>query len=85
MVNRIWQHHFGEGIVRTASDFGKNGARPSHPELLDWLATQFVEKGWSMKAMHRLMLTRTPITNPPAIPKRQRYAEIDANNDCCGG
>ena len=57
MVNRLWQHHFGEGIVRTPSDFGINGERPSHPELLDWLATQFVEKKWSLKAMHRLMLT----------------------------
>jgi mono/diheme cytochrome c family protein len=57
MVNRIWQHHFGEGIVRTPSNFGKMGEAPSHPELLDWLATEFVERGWSMKAMHRLMLT----------------------------
>jgi hypothetical protein len=57
MVNRIWQHHFGEGIVRTPSNFGKTGEAPTHPELLDWLASEFVAKGWSMKAMHRLMLT----------------------------
>ena len=57
MVNRLWQHHFGEGIVRTPSNFGKMGEAPSHPELLDWLATEFVARGWSMKAMHKLMLT----------------------------
>jgi len=57
MVNRIWQHHFGEGIVRTPSNFGKTGERPSHPELLDWLAREFVDRDWSMKAMHRLMMT----------------------------
>jgi mono/diheme cytochrome c family protein len=57
MVNRIWQHHFGEGIVRTPSNFGVLGDRPSHPELLDWLAVEFVERGWSIKAMHRLMMT----------------------------
>lgn len=57
MVNRIWQQHFGRGIVGTPSDFGKNGERPTHPELLDWLAVRFVEDGWSVKAMHRLMLT----------------------------
>ncbi len=56
MVNRIWQHHFGEGIVRSPSNFGKTGAAPSHPELLDWLAVEFVESGWSVKHMHRLML-----------------------------
>ena len=57
MVNRIWQHHFGEGIVRTPSSFGKMGDKPSHPELLDWLAVEFVERGWSIKEMHRLMMT----------------------------
>src|SRR5439155_13231158 len=57
MVNRIWQHHFGEGIVRTPSNFGKMGERPSHPELLDWLAAEFVARGWSVKQMHRLMMT----------------------------
>jgi mono/diheme cytochrome c family protein len=58
-VNRIWQYHFGKGIVRTPSDFGLTGDRPSHPELLDWLATEFVQKGWSWKSMHRLILTST--------------------------
>jgi hypothetical protein len=57
MVNRIWHHHFGRGIVGTPNDFGAMGEPPSHPELLDWLAVEFVEHGWSMKAMHRLMVT----------------------------
>jgi hypothetical protein len=56
MVNRIWQHHFGHGIVRTPSDFGRNGERPTHPELLDWLAVRFMESGWDIKAINKLML-----------------------------
>jgi hypothetical protein len=56
MVNRIWQYHFGKGLVRTPSNFGVNGERPTHPELLDWLAVRFVESGWSIKAMHRLIM-----------------------------
>jgi hypothetical protein len=60
MVNRIWQGHFGEGIVRTANNYGKLGTPPSHPELLDWLALEFVKTGWSVKAMHRkIMLSST--------------------------
>ena len=57
MVNRLWQGHFGRGIVATPSDFGAMGEEPSHAELLDWLATEFVAKEWSMKAMHRLIAT----------------------------
>ena len=56
MVNRLWQHHFGRGLVATPSNFGRLGRRPSHPELLDWLATEFRQAGWSMKHMHRLIM-----------------------------
>ena len=56
MVNRIWQHHFGRGIVPTPNDFGKQGKPATHPELLDYLAAKFVSDGWSIKSMHRLIL-----------------------------
>jgi hypothetical protein len=56
MVNRIWQHHFGRGLVATPSNFGRLGRRPTHPELLDWLATEFQNSGWSVKHMHRIIM-----------------------------
>lgn len=56
MVNRIWYHHFGTGLVKSLENFGVKGERPTHPELLDWLAVQFVERGWSIKDMHRLIM-----------------------------
>jgi hypothetical protein len=72
IVNRLWQHHFGRGIVATPSDFGTMGAEPTHPELLDWLATELPTRGWSLKAMHRLMLTsatyrQSSQANPTAL------------------
>jgi Protein of unknown function (DUF1553)/Protein of unknown function (DUF1549)/Planctomycete cytochrome C len=57
IVNRIWHHHFGRGIVATLDNFGRMGERPTHPELLDWLAVEFMNRGWSIKAMHRLVMT----------------------------
>ena len=71
MVNRLWQHHFGEGLVRTPSNFGSTGQPPTHPELLDWLAVEFVESGWSIKHMHRLMMT--------SAAYRMRSADIETN------
>ncbi|PYT32723.1 MAG: hypothetical protein DMG57_00855 [Acidobacteria bacterium] len=80
MVNRLWQYHFGDGIIRTPSDVGKNGDRPSNPELLDWLAVQFLEKKWSIKAVHKLMLTSNAYQQSAESPEAKRYAEIDPNN-----
>jgi hypothetical protein len=78
MVNRIWQGHFGEGLVRTASNFGVTGERPTHPKLLDWLAAEFIARGWSVKAMHRLiMLSRTYRMSSEATPQ---MLEVDAGN-----
>ncbi|MEX2263973.1 MAG: PSD1 and planctomycete cytochrome C domain-containing protein [Bryobacteraceae bacterium] len=72
MVNRLWKQHFGRGIVSTVANFGKTGAPPSHPELLDWLAVEFVRSDWSLKAMHRLMVTsaayrQSSTTQPEAL------------------
>ena len=58
-MNRLWAHHFGKGIMETVDDFGHTGRFPSHPKLLDWLATEFVARGWSQKAMHKLMVLST--------------------------
>jgi hypothetical protein len=77
MVNRIWQHHFGRGLVATPNDFGRQGRPPSHPELLDWLARRFVEKGWSVKAMHRLILLSEAYRRSSAGPPQSAKADPD--------
>ncbi len=79
-VNRIWQHHFGAGLVRTPSDFGRNGEVPSHPALLDWLATEFVDSGWSVKHMHRLMLGSATYMQSTAHSQYGAYAGRDPDN-----
>ena len=78
MVNRIWQWHFGRGIVATPNDFGRQGDPPTHPELLDWLATEFVSRGWSVKAMHRLILLSN--TYRMSDEYDERNATIDAES-----
>lgn len=70
MVNRIWQHHFGEGIVKSVDNFGAMGDRPANPELLDFLAARFVEEGWSVKSMHRLILLSNAYRSESAHPRR---------------
>jgi hypothetical protein len=68
VVNRIWQHHFGQGLVRTAENFGVQGEPPSHPELLDWLATELIRTGWDVKAMHRLIVTSATYRQSSRVP-----------------
>lgn len=78
MVNRIWLHHFGEGLVRTPDDFGTRGDTPSHPELLDYLASQFVADGWSLKKMHRLIMVSSVYQQ--SSDENPRYEIIDPDN-----
>ncbi len=80
MVNRVWHYHFGRGIVETPNDFGFNGARPTHPELLDWLASDFVtgKNPWSLKHLHRLILNSATYQQSAAF--NQKAAAIDADN-----
>jgi hypothetical protein len=77
-VNRFWQHYFGLGLVETENDFGTQGTPPSHPALLDWLTTEFQARGWSMKAMHRLIVTSA--TYRQSSKARPELATVDARN-----
>jgi hypothetical protein len=79
-VNRLWLHHFGEGIVATPDDFGRKGSPPSHPELLDWLATEFVAKEWSLKTMHRLMVTSSAYRQASVSPDADAAKKIDPDD-----
>jgi mono/diheme cytochrome c family protein len=83
MVNRLWQQHFGRGIVRTPNDYGMQGARPTHPELLDWLASEFADKGWSIKAMHKLILTSNAYRMASRTDSKssERNTKLDPAND----
>ncbi|MBC7964700.1 MAG: PSD1 domain-containing protein, partial [Fuerstia sp.] len=76
-VNRIWKHHFGRGIVQTLGNFGKAGTPPTHPELLDWLAVEFVEHGWSFKNMHRLMMTSATYRQSSTLTSQQESLDPD--------
>ena len=75
MVNRIWHHHFGRGIVATPGDFGVMGERPTHPELLDWLTVEFVENGWSMKQVHRLIMNSNTYQQSSELREEAKNAD----------
>jgi hypothetical protein len=78
MVNRVWQYHFGTGIVATPGDFGRMGSRPTHPELLDYLASYFVENGWSLKKLHKLIVLSN--TYRQSTESQPKAAEVDPDN-----
>jgi hypothetical protein len=84
MVNRLWQHHFGVGLVATPNDFGAQGEAPTHPELLDWLAVELAENGWSLKHLHRLMLTSATYCQSSRVnrddPRHNRALAADREN-----
>ncbi|WP_166829073.1 PSD1 and planctomycete cytochrome C domain-containing protein [Thalassoroseus pseudoceratinae] len=82
-VNRVWRHHLGRGIVNTPSDFGQLGDRPSHPELLDWLATEFIDRGWSVKTLHRMIMTSQ--TYRQALATDSKTLETDPDNRLFSG
>ena len=82
IVNRIWHHHFGRGIVATLDNFGKMGELPSNPELLDWLAMEFVKRGWSIKEMHRLLMTSQAYQMASQFDDRENLAK-DPDNRLC--
>ncbi len=78
MANRIWKHHFGEGIVRSLDNFGELGTRPTHPQLLDWLARTFIEQDWSIKQMHRLMMTSRTYRQDSQVS--EKLTQLDPDN-----
>lgn len=82
-VNRVWHHHFGRGLCATTADFGRQGERPSHPELLDWLACEFVEGGWSIKSLHRAIMTSTSYRQSDR--RSEALLRIDPDNRLLGG
>lgn len=79
IVNRVWQGHFGRGLVATANNFGATGRKPTHPELLDWLCRRFVEGGWSLKKLHRLIMTSDAYCRASSHPDRDSVLERDPN------
>jgi Protein of unknown function (DUF1553)/Protein of unknown function (DUF1549)/Planctomycete cytochrome C len=78
MVNRVWLHHFGRGLVETPANFGRIGAKPSNPELVDWLATEFVRQDWSLKSLHKLIMTSTAYRQSSVVTPRSQ--EVDPDN-----
>ena len=82
LVNRFWLHHFGQGLVLTPGDFGIKGDRPSHPELLDWLARDFMDEGWTLKRLHRMIVTSTAYRQSSV--RRPELDAVDGDNRLLG-
>jgi hypothetical protein len=80
MVNRVWQYHFGAGLVSTPNDFGRMGTRPSNPELFDWLATRFIQGGWKIKPIHRMILLSNAYRQSSVSPMEKIASEKDSEN-----
>ncbi|MEJ7590586.1 MAG: PSD1 and planctomycete cytochrome C domain-containing protein [Planctomycetaceae bacterium] len=80
IVNRLWQHHFGQGLVRSSNNFGFTGERPTHPELLDWLAAELIYNNWSLKHIHRLILTSATWQQSSLHPEYEAYVQQDSAN-----
>ena len=80
LVNRLWQHHFGAGLVRTPNNFGYRGAKPTHPQLLDWLASQLITNNWSTKSIHKLILMSRVYQQSSLHPQYESYQQRDASN-----
>ncbi|NQV24292.1 MAG: DUF1553 domain-containing protein [Rhodopirellula sp.] len=83
IVNRLWQYHFGKGLVKTANDFGTHGDRPSHPQLLDWLAQELVRNDWQWKAIHRQIVLSNTYRQSSVHPDSLELAEADPENRLC--
>ena len=81
IVNRIWQHHFGQGIVRTPNNLGAKGSKPTHPELLDWLATEFIENGWKFKHLHRVIMMSDAYRRSGRYTDLKQLDTVDPNNE----
>jgi hypothetical protein len=80
IVNRVWATHFGKGIVKTSNNFGAKGSKPTHPQLLDWLTADFIENGWKMKRLHRLIMTSETYRRSMKAVDAEKLATVDSEN-----
>ena len=81
MVNRVWQYHFGRGLAGSPNNFGATGKKPTHPDLLDWLASEFMAKGWSVKELHRLIMTSEKYRRASTHPDVDQFATLDSKSN----